>query len=259
MEGRTLYLYADDEEVADGLRMHVFGKSTMSLIPDQWQIDIWNLDDDTYGVLKSSSKITVKDQYGGCICDGRPSDVLNRVVSGREVTSVFIFDGESFWHSFSSFSVSKGTTIEKAIRELVYRSESDIPVVMDEKIETRIQRGQTFFGRTAKYIDELTESCGMRAFITRETLFIISSKNGLTGCSLNQDDILDGPYTMENAITYKTDVKGYTVGQIINVEDNEIVDQYVLVSYTVDADTQSGNWFSYLVLVKDETSWEGGL
>lgn len=261
---RILRSYADGERIADGMRMSFRGRQNMSIRPDFFELNIYNLSGADFAILNKAKEITVKGPNGSSLCTGKIEEIYRHVDSGKEITTVFISDGLDFWGAMISLSVAKGNRTEGVIRRIVNGCTSPIGIASYLAREAVSLRGQAFYGRAADYVATLAQSVGARAFVVRNTLNIVEKGRYSMSVSINEADMPDGISEANGAyIVRLREPVAYPVGQMAKIGNRAA--EYRIISQTFEADTQQGAWTTSLILIDEEkmserdgNEWGGG-
>ena len=67
-EYRPLVLKADGQQIAAELRIRVRGTANMTLLPDLFLIDIYNISGEERATLDLASTLSVEDEQNACLC-----------------------------------------------------------------------------------------------------------------------------------------------------------------------------------------------
>lgn len=263
-ELRELSIMADNTLLAANSRIHLTGKSTMTCLPDLWQVEIYNLQPEDLAAIRRAEKIAVIGKRNSVLCEGKPMDIMRTALAGREITTILIVDGDAFWRASVAVSVRSGADAEQTVRLLLSKCTSPIPLSAFPSVRMRLHRGQVFYGRVANAIADFAKAFSCRAFTFRNCLHVIKLGEGTAETTLTSDDFLSDPTVMDECATVSTDVIGLMVGRRVTVEDDQIGGVWRLVAQTIDADSFSGSWKCDLTLVNEskllsqsESRWEG--
>ena len=111
-QDRSIKIVADGAPAADGCHMRLRGRTTLSLYPDLFLLNIWNLSDAGFYALGNASDLQV---YHGSelIAFGEIAEVNRREAAEGELTTVSFGAGLSFWESFVSLSVRQDVRLRK--------------------------------------------------------------------------------------------------------------------------------------------------
>ena len=260
---RVLRVFADDTEVGADCRIRLQGKSTMTCLPDPWQIDIYVPQNEDRAALNRCSSVRVLGENNSVLCSGEPADVLSRRSDGREVVEVLIMEGEGFWQSSVSLTLAAGVTVDQTIRALLGRCSSPIPLASSPSLLATIPRAQSFFGRTADAVDELARAADCRGWVWQEALWLTKIGDGVPRATIHEEDLLRDPESMTGALLCETRMVGLQTGQLVRLDTDNWNGIYRLASQRIDADNYNGAWSNSLTLM-DETEaglgvevWEG--
>lgn len=249
-ELRPISIMADGQKIAEGLRVRVRGSLNMTLLPDFFIVEIYNLSPDDNYILTDAKKLTVSGKEEYIICTGEISDIYSRTEGTNTVTGIAVSDGESFWKTKINKSVGGGASISNTIREIL--SNADFGGYLANDI--RIQRGQCYTGSLAEAISMLAKSGNGRAFFTKGVLYVVKKGTATEIIEIEEDDIINDENYAKGVRTIKTEAKGYPMGSLVTVNGR----QYRLVSQKVSLDNYEGDWASNIVLVDEsELSKEG--
>lgn len=260
-ELRKLYVYADGTRIAEDCRVRVRGRSTMSLIPDIWEIDLFNITPESMAYLKTSERITARGEDDSALVYGEIDEVYTHAEEANDVTTVVVTDGASFWESVISLSIASGNEIESTIRAIVSRCSSPIQIVSFRARSTKLLRGQTFMGRAAEYVRILSRSIGARAYIVKNALGIVQKGASTTVVDITDDDLPEGVSEANGAFVLRMEkMIGYPVGQLMTI--NGSTTKYRIVVQSVDLDNFGGSWRNELIVVDEgkilDGEWGGG-
>lgn len=223
----------------------------MTLLPDFFIVEIYNMSDEDRAVLNDNEMIYVYGRDDGLLCCGEIDDTYTREVDSNTITTLSIVDGKSFWNTWISKSFGGGSSV-KTIYESIVQNASRGLFTADD---VRLIRGQTYDGRLAECVSMLARSVHARGFITNNTVFITAKGKTSEVATVNEDDIIEAQDFATGIRIVKTDVKGYPAGALCEVSGN----QYRLVSQKFDADNYDGNWDSYLILADEKELSDGGM
>lgn len=263
-ELRELALMVDGSIIAASSRIHLAGKSTMTCLPDLWQLEIYNLGPEDLAAIRRAEKIAVVGMRNSVLCEGKPMDIVRSVLAGREITTILIVDGDAFWRASVSVSVRKGADAEQTVRLLLSQCTNPIPLAAFPSTHMRLHRGQSFFGRVAIAISDYAKAFSCRAFTFRDRMHVVRLGEGTAETTLTTNDFLTEPVVMDECVTVRTEMIGMMVGRRVTVVDEQIGGIWRLVAQTIDADSYSGSWKCDLTLVDENkmlsdgsSRWEG--
>lgn len=223
----------------------------MTLLPDLFAVQIYNMSDEDLSSLTENRKISVSGETGGLLCSGEIDDMYTKQDGPNMVTYISVSDGKDFWRTKVSKSLGGGSTIKDVLRSIITNAKMGEFTADD----VRLIRGQTYSGRLAECVSMLAKSANGRAYITNGTVFVTAKGKSAEVVVLNDDDIILDQDTATGARMVKTKLKGFPVGALIELGNT----QYRLVSQKFDGDNFEGAWDSYLILIKDSSfEMEGG-
>ena len=257
---RTLYLTADGARLDDDCRIRVRGRSTMTCVPDAWQIDVSGLSSFNLAMVRRASVVSVLNENGSTICAGRPFSVGQHSVAGRLVDTISINDGEDFWRSSVNLAIRGGASVVESIRTMIQSCSVAVPLASVPSSTARMPRGQSYFGRTPDALTSLVSGLGWRAFTYQGALYIISQDQGLDRVTLTDADLLDEPNLDNGSIRTKTEIEMRRPGQLIELKTRAVTGTFRLVAVTIDADNYSGPWTCEYTLMNEiiiDRGWEG--
>ena len=182
-ETRPLWLKADNTEIAKDKRIRVKGRSNMTLIPDFFMVDIYNLSEEDELSLRNAERLSVFGESMIILCSGEIQEIYTHVEQSNEIITVSISDGMKFWKSRADIAVSSGVWCRDAIKTILKNAKFGLFLCDD----FRMPRGQTFSGRTADFINEFAISLSARAYILNNTLNIVGKES--------EEDISFPPHT----------------------------------------------------------------
>ena len=261
LELRRLSVFIDGVQIADGLRIRLKGRATISLKPDLWVADIFELTQEDYDRLQDGNEIQITGEDDSVLCQGKIDEVYVHTEEDKEITSVTVADGIDFWESVVSLSLGGGNDAEKTIRYIVSRSSSPVKISNIIAKNQTLVRGQVFQGRTVNYVRDLSKSINARAFITRNSLSVLDHRVPSTVIDMTSgDEIASAAYSNGVIVVRLTVMKGYQIGQIVLLPDT--ISKYRLICQSVDADNLKGSWQTELILLDDDmitdSDWSGG-
>ena len=211
-QDRSLTVLADGVPSADGCHMRLRGKTTLSLYPDLFLLNIWNLSDAGFYALGNASDLQV---YHGSelIAFGEIAEVNRREVAEGELTTVSFGAGLSFWESFVSLSVPAGCSASETVRRILaacfpsgssaasagstVSSGTALPLLNWPGTDPVFIRGQAFHGRAADAVAVVLSAIGARAVLVPAGLQVIPASSTFE----EKDFVLDnhdGPWIMES-------------------------------------------------------------
>lgn len=255
MLDRTLYLLADGAPAAQGCRIHLRGRSTMTCSPDAFQVDVYHLPGVDRALLDRAATIAVAGHRGSILCQGRAQDVSVSWREGSELTSYWLTDCEDFAHGVTSLSLAAGASVAESLRAVVAHSTSPLPLIHCPTASVRLHRGQTFHGGTAQAVTMLAKAMDAKAYTTRGGLYILSNDDTAAIATISEDELLDTPTLIHGGAVIRIEAAGLLIGQRISVQAAELRGVYRLAAQTFDADSLKGPWRCELTLLDERTEW----
>lgn len=243
-EYRPIQVFADQTEIASDNRVRVQGRSNMTLLPDFFLVDIYNLSDYDKTTLYSAKELYVYGEKNSIICYGEIEGLYEHEEGSNQIISVSVSDGQSFWQAKADITVGGGAWVKDTIRMILEGAKLGVFVCDD----IRMPRGQTFSGRIADIINVMAVSVRARAYIFCGTLFMVGKDSPVNVVNIEPDDVIIEPKKVEDALIMKTKIKGYDVGGVVSYEDTK----YRVITRAVDADNFAGEWSTEMTLVREE-------
>ena len=243
-ESRPLRVYADSKEISSDYRIRVQGRSNMTLLPDFFLVDIYNVSDFDKVDIRQAKKLSVSGDGGDLLCSGDIEGIYEHEDGTNNIISISVSDGQEFWNSRAETTIGGGAYIKDAIRTIL--KGADLGVVACEDI--RISRGQTFSGRIADIVHTMAVSVRARAYIAKGVLNVVGKEYTSNVAVVSEDDVIMKPQYLEKACILKTKVKGYTVGNVVQYEGIK----YRIIVQTINLDNMMGDWNTEMTLVENE-------
>lgn len=241
---RPLVLMAGGVTLSADQRMWVRGSGNMSLLPDFYMIDIYNLSDDDLSAVREAKTITAYGADNSMICYGEIDDIFTRLEGVNTVTSIAITDGKSFWSAKVNQTVGGGAGFRDALNVIM----TGAAVGPWMASETRLPRGQTFSGRLADSVSMLAKSANARAFLTKNVVYVVERGRASDIITIEDSDITGETSYADGVVMLRTKVKGYPIGVIASRNGKK----YRLVSQKISADNFKGDWRSDVLLVDED-------
>ena len=250
-ESRPLLAYADNQRIAVDNRIRVQGRSNMTLLPDFFLVDIYNLSGEDEVYIRKAKKVWVCDENGMTLCSGSIEGFYRHEDGSNDVLSVSVSDGVDFWNGRVNVTVGSGAYVRDAIKTILSGAEFGLFHCDD----FRMMRGQTFSGRIADIIHIMAITVGARAYITGGVLNVVGKETVPNVKKIYDDDIIIDPQIIEHGMILKTKVRGYSVGNV--VEYNRVM--YRIIVQTVNVDNLMGEWSTEMTLIENEEFLRGGM
>lgn len=263
-ELRPMALYADGVQIADGARLHLQGRATMSCAADRWTLTLTGYDDADLAALRRASLVSVTAEEESTVAQGAVEDLVTQVQNGVETCTAVLADGAAFCQGHCSVAIRGGTTLEESLRTLLAHCDAPLPLVTPVHGESRFSRGQAFFGRTVHAVRALAKSAGYRAYVTHGGLYL--AKRGLSPAvlRLGEEMLLDTPARLDGVTIVKTPVVGFQPGHCLILPGESNGATYRVIAQAIDADSYAGAWVCETVLLDEDAmaagqknDWEG--
>ena len=244
---RPLILKAGETEIAKGLRFRARGKSTMTLLPDLFIVDIYNLPEEEMAILKQASYMSVLfEKTEETLCYGEIEDIYENQQEANQLTTVVLADGKGFIESKVSKSIGAGASVRTAMASILSGYMGSFLAS-----DVRLIRGQTFSGRLSDCVSTLAKAVNARAFFTHGAVVTTAKGQAEDVKSIDDEDIIDDPFFSEGVCIIRTKIKAYPIGIMIIFDGK----QYRLATQLLDVDNKEGPWKLELTLV-DENDLE---
>ena len=242
-EYRPMTLKADGREIASELRIRVRGTANMTLLPDLFLIDIYNLSDEERALIELASAMSAEDEENACLCYGEIEDVYTHPEESNTITTVVLIDGKDFWSKKVFRTIGRGSGVRETLTELL----GDGTMGFYAAENPRLLRGQTFSGKLPEIVSMLAKTANARAFYTHGAVFVTQRGQADNILAIDENDVIEDPSYAEGVVILKVHVKGYAVGTLTNYRGS----RYRLASQTINADNQKGSWETELILVDE--------
>ena len=223
IQDRSLNVLVDGAPAADGCHIRLRGKTTVSLYPDLFLLNIRNLSDAGFYSLGNATDLQV---YHGSelIAFGEIAEVNRWEAVEGELTTVSFGAGLSFWESFVSLSVPAGSSASETVRRILAASISgnmavttggngttgfdvaggtgfsagNAPQLLNwPGTDPVFIRGQAFYGRAADAVAVVLSAIGARAVLVPAGVQIIPAGGTFEEKAFVLDNH-DGPWIMES-------------------------------------------------------------
>lgn len=251
---RPLTMFAGSKEICRANRIRVQGRSNMTLLPDFFTVEVYNLSEEDRAQVMLAGNVTVIGLDRSVVCYGEVQDVYTKPAGANEITVISISDGQSLWEATTDASFGSGAYIKGIVESIL--GEGHLACFMAEN--KRLVRGQTFSGKVADIVSFMAKSVDARAFVTHGAVLIVEKGRADNYLDIPEDEVVSDPAYATGICILKTVVKGYAVGTIVTFRGR----QYRVVAQAFDADNDSGLWQTEVVLVDeselDEDGMEGG-
>lgn len=242
-EYRPLYLKADGKPIAQELRIRARGQANMTLLPDLFLIDVYNLPGEDLATISLSETISAEDDKGAILCYGEIEDVYSHPEETNTITTIVLVDGKKFWSRNVSKTVGAGSSVRNTLLNIMDGFSLGVFAASD----VRLVRGQTFSGRLPDAVSMLAKTVNARGFYTHGAVYVVQKSQAADILTVNEDDVIDTPSYAEGIVILRVKVLGYSVGTILNYNAHP----YRLASQKLSADNLSGDWMTELALVDE--------
>lgn len=243
-EYRPIWVYADENEIATDLRVRVKGRSNLTLLPDFYTVEIYNISATDESYLRNARTITVKVDRESIVCTGIIEGIYTHEERANTVTTVSVSDGGDFWQKTVNISIGKGASVFDVIRTIVDGS-ATIGVFLCEDI--RMPRGQVCSGRVAEIVETFARSLHARAYITENVLNLVSKGSVTNTFNLNAEDTIGSLDTMDGVYVLKIKGRSFSVGDYIGYQGKNMR----IIARAVSLDSQEGDWDIEISMVED--------
>ena len=241
-ESRPLVIRAGGQVIAAENRIRVMGRTSMSLMPDYGEIEIYNLDDADRARINGASVISVSGESDSTFCYGEIEDVYTHTSGTTTITTVCVSDGKTFWDTRVSKSVGSGASIRDSLLSIL----KNAPLASFLAENKRMLRGQTFTGRLPDCVSTLARSADARAYFTHGALHVTTIGRSEEIWELKSDDVVSVNQA-NGVLMVRIRVKGFPVGTIMRYSGK----QYRLITQSYEADNWNGAWRSELTLLDE--------
>lgn len=248
---RPLQLFADGTQIADGYRFRAHGKGSMTLLPDLYLVDIYNLPEDDMAVLKRSSTLSVKHETIGVLCYGDIDDIYTYQQEANDITTVVVVDGKRFSELRVSKSIGPGASVRTAMASIIPSGYMGSFLASD----TRLIRGQTFSGRLADCVSTLARAVNARAFLVHGAVIVVAKGQAEQKPVLEEEDVIDTPEYAEGTIVIRAHIVSISIGHLVNYGGRLLR----LVAQSIDVDNLDGPWKMQLTLVNESSLSASGM
>ena len=253
-EKRPLKVQADNRYIAADNRIRIKGRANMTMMPDFFTVEIYNLSDEDLSIVRDAKMLSVFGEKDSMMIYGEIEDIYFRSADANRIATICVSDGKTFWESTVEKTIASGASVETAIRNIV----DSIAIGSILAQDAFLMRGQTFSGRQADAVRMMAKTMNARAFVAHNTLHVVEKGKTEWQIDIDEDEVITDPQYAEGVVALKTIVRGYPVGIIAKYGGVE----YRIAAQSMDADNMRGNWDSELILVSEiklsEYGMEGG-
>ena len=250
-EFRELTAYVGDTVVFKEKRIRVRGKANMTLLPDFFLVEVYNMDDGDLALLETKKELKIIAKDMAILACGEVEDVYVKQENMNIVSVISLSDGQSFWETRIERTVGSGASFSQTIRQIIQNVHMGSYLADDP----RFPRAQTLSGRLADIISGMAKGVDARAFVSDNVLHVVQKGRSEIIVRIREDDLLEEPRTANGVVILRTDVKAWPVGMLHEFREK----QYRLVSQEVNADNYTGDWFTELMLADESMLDKDGM
>ena len=241
---REMSVFADGRSIAAGCRLHLSGKETLSVRPDLFRLEIYDLSGSSFSLLAGAKKISVR-SGPSVLAEGSICGVHRRQEAGRSLVTAVFSPAYDFWQSSVSLSVPAGMRLSDTARLLL--EGSGFPLLSFSGQDRVFSRAQAFYGRRADALARLAEAAGAEACVTAEGVRVIGKTDQAVTLELTERELLSAPSPADGRVILTVPVSGWPVGAYVRFTHPGGTGEGRIVSRLLDADTASGPWRSELL------------
>jgi hypothetical protein len=250
-EFRELTAYVGNTEVFKEKRVRVRGKANMTLLPDFFLVEVYNMEDEDRALLETKKELKIIAKDKAVLACGEVEDIYDKQEDMNIISVISLSDGQSFWETRIDRTVGAGACFSQTIRQIIQNVQMGSYLADDP----RFPRAQTFCGRLADIISGIAKGVDARAFISDNVLHVVQKGRSEIIVKITEEDLLEEPRTASGVVILRTDVKAWPVGMLHEFREK----QHRLVSQEVNADNFSGPWQTELMLADESMLDKGGM
>ena len=247
---RSLEVYADGRQIAQGCRLRLTGSETLSLRPGFFLLTVWDLSPSSASLLSAARRLEIR-SGSSILASGDICDVHTGTCQGRQITEAGFSPGLSLWESSVSLSVPSGTSLSDTVRALLSASGTGIPLVSFTGTEQSFSRGQAFFCRTASALETLAAAANAFAWLSPAGLVLSGKKDRNVTLFLPDVLLLSAPSFVRGCAILTTSMVGWPAGSCLRYTWQGTGGEGRLLARSIDADNDSGPWKSELMIRTD--------
>ena len=250
---RKLQVFVEEEEIAQGCRICLSARQTLTLRPQLHQLEIYDLSDSSEAKISAASTVEVR-SGSTILAAGDLVEACTRSASGRRITSIVFSPGNTLWQSSVSLSLAAGMKVSETIRAILKASGVSgspgayVRLASYLAPDPTFLRSQAFFGRTCDALSILAETAGAQAFLTPAGLCVLSDTAQTRIISLSEEDLLSPPYVSGSRLLVQTRMRDWLPGTDVQLTWKKLSYRGRVVSSLIQADNVSGPWKSELEL-----------
>ena len=244
---RKFSIFADGEPVTCCGHVYLNGREAVGLYPMPYTLRLWNLPEDQYLLLSRAKYLSVEHE-GSVLAAGDAADVFRYLTKEGTVTVVCFSLGLKLWKAPVSLSLEAGKTVSETVRAILDASGTGISLLTFTGPDPTYLRGQAIFGRTAENLSLSLSAARARGYLVPAGLCILP-ENPPVSMVISEEDMLAAPeFPSGDLAVLRLKAIGWPIGKKIEVRWQERTFTGIVAERLVDADNQSGPWYSELLL-----------
>ena len=243
---RSLEILVDDVSVAGGCRVLFSGMKRLSLYPELLIVNILNLSDDKYRLIRLGGSLKVK-CAGSLLASGVIQDVSRETYSDGVRTSVGFSLGWDLWDNKVSLDVPKETLTSVTVEEILEASGTPWKLLSFPGEDPYYMCGQAFFGSAAECIERAISSAGARACLVNSGLVISPKNPEKIEVHLTEEDLVNAPVFARDCVILSTIMVGWPIGRRLQLDYRGKITDAVIVRQRFNADTGDGPWMTEIM------------
>ena len=244
---RDLHLWTGGREHARGCRMLLRSRETLSLAPQLFRLEIFDLPDSSSALLSSSPSLEVR-SAGSILAAGEILDAVTRTESGRKITAVSFSPGLSFRQASVSLSVPAGMTVSETIRSVLKASGTAVSLAAFHAEDRRLSRPQAFFGSACAAVSVPAAAVRADAFLSAAGLCVLDRSPAAPSLVIPRESLTQAPVHTADSVILSTAVTGWPLGARVRYTWQGADREGRLISRLIHADSVAGPWKSELEL-----------
>ena len=246
-----LTVLADSEPVSGYARICLTGSDALNLYPSLFTLRLRNLAEDQYLHL-SRAKVLSVEHDGSILAAGDVADVFRYIVENGTVTVVCFSPGLKLWEATVALSLEAGKTVSETVQEILTASGTGISLLTFTGPDPSFRRGQAVFGRAAECIGHALSAARARGYLVPAGLCVLPEEKPPVSMVITEEDMLADPeFPSGNLAVLRLKVTGWPVGKRVEVRWQGKALTGIIAERLVEADNQSGPWYSELLLEVD--------
>ena len=249
MNDRSLTVLIDHIPLRCDGRIRLRGKEALSLYPDLFTLECWNLSQCSFLLLARSARLSILNG-NTCLAFGEISDVYRRTVPEGEITIVAFAKGLSMWETPVSLSIPAGTSASDTVSLILSHIHCGTGGALSWPCDDPIFfRGQSFHDRAALCLGSVLSAAGAKGNLVPAGLCVIPDEGLPVSIRLTGRDLIDAPsFTAGNLMVISTVPIGWQVGATVELEYGGYIRVGTIVERNLDLDTNAGSWKTELLV-----------